>query len=449
MPHHNHPTTVGPRPNRRRAGTYLGLALGALAMMLLAACSSSLTAQTPTPAPPVPSQPALTFYYNVPPATMYVDPVHGSDGNSGRAPDQAFRTVQKAADVVVPGDVVYLEGGTYPIQVNFTRSGTQADPIVWASAPGQWAVFDGSDQTPIQSTERVRVTGAAHNVFANLEVRDSPQEGILVQNAHDNTFINIWTHGNEYSGITNIASDRNHYGYIVSYDNYDLNNPSGRIGDDADGISISSGDSNVIYGSLVFYNSDDGVDTWRSTNTLVDHVISHDNGRGPYGNGNGIKAGGNGELEHTVVRDSIAFNNRSNGFNENSGLDVHFYNDTAFNNGLNAFTGGSTTVLRNDIASGPVSLFGSDAHYNSWNLGITDPHFASTDPSQPNFLSLAAGSPAIAAGTYVGIPFSGDAPDLGALPYQSTYAALIAPLSVSLASLDASAPAPTSATATR
>ena len=447
MPHHRYATTVDPRSRGRRAATYLGLALGGLAMVLLAACSSSMTAQTPTPT--VPSQPSLTFYYDVPPATLYVDPAHGSDGNSGRAPDQAFRTVQKAADVVVPGDVVYLHGGTYPIQVNFTRSGTQADPIVWASTPGQWAVFDGSDQTPIQSSDRVRVTGAAYNVFANLEVRDSPQEGILVQNADDNTFINIWTHGNEYSGITNIASDRNRYGYIVSYDNYDLHNPSGRIGDDADGMSISSGDSNVIYGSLLFYNSDDGLDTWRSTNTVVDHVISHDNGRGAYGNGNGIKAGGNGELEHTVVRDSIAFNNRGNGFDENSGLDVHFYNDTAYNNGQNAFTGGSTTVLRNDIASGPVSLYGSDDHYNSWNLGISDPHFVSTDPSQPTFLSLAAGSPAIEAGTYVGLPFDGGAPDLGAVPYRSTYATLIAPLSVSLASLDANAPAPSSAMATR
>lgn len=399
-------------------------------------------APDPSPAPspdPTPTPGGGTFR-TIPPATLYVDPA-GDDGNDGRTPQTAFRTVQHAADVVQPGDVVYLRGGVYPIRVRFSHSGTASDPIVWASYPGEWAVFDGSNETPASSTAKVLVSGASWNVFANFEVRSGPQEGVFVDGASDNIFSNLWTHGNFYSGITNYGSDRNRYEYIVSFDNYDVTNPSGRYGDDADGMSISSGDGNVVYASIVFNNSDDGIDTWRSTNTLVDHVISHDNGRGAYGNGNGIKAGGNGDLVHTVVRNSIAFNNRGNGFDENSGRDVHFLNDTSFANGGYAFTGGSTTVLRNNLAYGSdPGLWGSDSQHNSWDLGIADPGFASTDPSQAGFLSLRSDSAAIDAGMDVGLPYGGSAPDLGALPYQSTYASLIDPLTVTADELIATAP---------
>ncbi|MEJ2359329.1 MAG: right-handed parallel beta-helix repeat-containing protein [Deinococcales bacterium] len=383
-----------------------------------------------------------TGYRPIPAATLYVDPSAGSDSNSGRSASQAFKTVQHAADVVQPGDVVYLRGGVYPIQERFTRSGTSSAPIVWTSYPGEWAIFDGSDQSRGVSTERVWVDGASWNVFMNFEVRNSPQDGIYVRNSNDNIFSNIWTHGNNYCGIANVQSSRNRYEYIVAYDNFDQVNPSGRIGDDADGIGLNSGDSNVIYHSLVFNNSDDGVDTWQSTHTLVDHVISHDNGRGPYGNGNGIKAGGGNATVNTVVRDSIAFDNRGAGFTDNSGLIIHFYNDTSFNNGTYAFMGGATTVFRNDLAfqGGPVGLWGSDSANNSWDLGISDPKFVSTDPASPDFLSLQSGSPAIGAGTDVGLPYSGSAPDLGALPYSSTYASLIAPITVPLNQLTATAP---------
>ena len=385
----------------------------------------------PTPAPdPTPVPGPTGSFWSVPPATLFVDSA-GSDSNTGRSADQAFRTVQHAADVVQPGDVVYLRGGVYPIQQRFTRSGTQSAPIVWTSYPGEWAVFDGSNLVPGQDNAYLALSGASWNVLANFEVQHSPQQGVVVRDGHDNLLINLVSHDNELSGFQNIAADRNHYLYVTAYGNYDLHNPSGKIGDDADGIGLSSGDGNVIAFSLFYGNSDDGVDTWRSTNTLVENVISHDNGRGAYGNGNGIKAGGGAGNEHTMVRNSIAFNNRAAGFDENSGWDVHFYNNTAFGNGGYAFIGGSTTVLRNNIAyDGAPGMWGSDSASNSWDLGISDPGFNSTDPGQASFLSLRSDSPAIAAGTDVGLPYSGAAPDLGALPYQTTYAGLIDPLTV-------------------
>lgn len=363
-----------------------------------------------------------------PPATLYVSP-DGDDANHGRSADAPLRTVQRAADIVRPGDVVYLRGGTYPIQVGFNVSGTAEQPIVWTSFPGEWAVFDGSDQVPVESGHRVWVTDVSWNVFMNFEVRNSPREGIWLNNAHDNVFSHLITHGNHYSGITNYMSNRNRFEYIVTYDNYDRYNPGGRPGDDADGISIHTGDSNVVYRTVSFNNSDDGIDAWRSTNTIIDSCISFANGRGTYGNGNGIKGGGNYEANHTLVRNTLAFGNRSNGFDYNSGQHVVFVNNTAADNGGNDYVADSSTVLYNNVSvGGRLSIWGAASAANTWDLLIEDAAFLSIDPAHPGFLSLASDSPAIDVGRDVGLSYTGAAPDVGALEFGRRYADLIWPL---------------------
>ncbi len=56
----------------------------------------------------------------------------------------------------------------------------------------------------------------------------------------------------------------------------------------------------------------------------------------------------------------------------------------------------------------------TDDQNNSWNLNIEDPLFVSEDPASPDFLHLAPGSTAIEVGADIGLPFTGNAPDLGA-----------------------------------
>ena len=73
----------------------------------------------------------------------------GNDSNDGKSPEKAFRSLQKAADLVQPGDVVLVGNGTYtnddksngsatergPV-LNITRSGTSAAWITWKARPG-------------------------------------------------------------------------------------------------------------------------------------------------------------------------------------------------------------------------------------------------------------------------------------------------------------------------
>ncbi|MBA3707475.1 MAG: right-handed parallel beta-helix repeat-containing protein [Planctomycetes bacterium] len=65
-------------------------------------------------------------------------------GGSGRSPDAAFRTVQQAVSAAVPGDTVYLRGGTYREEVTVTKAASAAAPIVITAYPGEQPVIKGS-----------------------------------------------------------------------------------------------------------------------------------------------------------------------------------------------------------------------------------------------------------------------------------------------------------------
>ena len=77
----------------------------------------------------------------------------GNDANPGTkaAP---FRTVQHAADVAQPGDVVTVHEGIYRERVNPPRGG-KSDPnrITYQAAPGEKVVITGSE--PVKGWEKV------------------------------------------------------------------------------------------------------------------------------------------------------------------------------------------------------------------------------------------------------------------------------------------------------
>lgn len=74
----------------------------------------------------------------------YVIGKTGDDANSGLSPKEAFRTLQKAADIVEPGDIVYIGDGTYSpadphddAVLEISRSGREDAWIVWKAMKGQ------------------------------------------------------------------------------------------------------------------------------------------------------------------------------------------------------------------------------------------------------------------------------------------------------------------------
>ena len=75
--------------------------------------------------------------------TYYVSP-QGADSAPGTL-DRPFRTLQKAAGVLQPGDTCCVRAGTYRESVALTRSGTEGKPIRFAAYPGEIVLLRGTD----------------------------------------------------------------------------------------------------------------------------------------------------------------------------------------------------------------------------------------------------------------------------------------------------------------
>jgi hypothetical protein len=168
----------------------------------------------------------------------------------------------------------------------------------------------------------------------------------------------------------------------------------------------------------------------------------------PLGDGNAFKLGGQ-SLNPTsgghLVKNNVAWNNKQNGFDENSAtLPSTLYNNIAWNNGgYNYSFWANQNTFRNNASLGSVGIAASgSATSNSWTLPVTVssadfvsmsytavPPARNADGSLPtsDFLQLASGSNLIDKGTNVGLPYTGTAPDLGAYEYAAPVMAPSAP----------------------
>ncbi|HEX7003909.1 MAG TPA: right-handed parallel beta-helix repeat-containing protein [Trueperaceae bacterium] len=422
--------------------------------------------------------------------TIWYVSTEGSDSNSGTSPDDAFRTLNKAGTMVEPGDVIQLRGGVYyeyndaddryglP-QTSFTTDGTAEKPIVIESFPGELAIIDGSrrpdgsrfefeDGPDRMQRPYLLHLPVNHYIVRNLEFRNSVGSGLAVTASTDedtgnhNLLSHLHLHHNHGNGLTasglmrddgDIYVTGNVAEYIVSHNNGSTRNG----GNSADGIKMSYARDGVISHSLLYKNSDDGMDFYGSTDMLVDRSLAWLNGyffrdgdsdpfsdefayEAPTGNGMGFKMGSSpsGRNSGNRISNSIAWENKRFGFTFNSAGGVTFVNNTSWKNGSGGFAARcfGTTVLRNNLSFDESNTITADAsgcsdgsmpdhRFNSWNLNIGDPEFVSTNPESSGFLSLANGSPAVDEGVDVGLAFEGSAPDLGALEVGQRIAAML------------------------
>ncbi len=130
-------------------------------------------------------------------STYYVSPA-GNDANSGKAPDQAWRTVGRVNAVVfAPGDSILFErGGSWDEDLTLNDAGTASDPITVSAygagsppvirrltAAGDFTVYDGItvDHQGIAS-DAVRIQ--ARNVtLRNMIIRNGGSDGVDASDA--------------------------------------------------------------------------------------------------------------------------------------------------------------------------------------------------------------------------------------------------------------------------
>ena len=103
--------------------------------------------------------------------TYYVSSVIGNDSNSGTSQATPFATIQQAAGLTQPGDVVEVMNGTYSnsghwVVADITQSGTAGAPITYEAAPGQHPVIDSSG-----TWDGLLVDGASYVTIQGFEVK--------------------------------------------------------------------------------------------------------------------------------------------------------------------------------------------------------------------------------------------------------------------------------------
>ena len=412
----------------------------------------------------------FTFLVNIANANVYYLSPSGNDATGSGTIGSPWFTFNKAWTVLAAGDTLYLRGGTYGWntgQMLFGVNGTSGNLVkIWAYPGEQPIITRGVSYNPNTQQDLIYMEGDYFH-FKGLEIAYFSQASgesswpafragyYGVSGTNGSIFENIKYHDN-MAGFQIRGNSSNNL--ILNCDFYRNQDPYGGDGagtdayGGADGMNLNfnNGTNNVVRGCRAWWNSDDGFDCWENTGVATfDSCWSFFNGYIPgtfttAGNGTGFKMGQTTGTTITttyrIYRNCIATKNREYNFMENNLLGVaQVYNCTSsYAGGLGYWMGAwnaAVGLLRNNISYNDAAndITGSaSAVTNSWQGGITlnSADFVSTDSTQLSgsrqsnnslpiitFMNPVSNSDLLNAGTNVGLPYYGSAPDIGAFEY--------------------------------
>jgi len=294
------------------------------------------------------------------------------------------------------GDVITLAAGVYKMSAKLVLSASN----VTISAPSG-ATLDYGQSKSTDNAYGIDITGS-NNRLSNLTIMRAGDNGVHIVGSgntverckfHDNYDTGLQISGKETEGAP--APSNNKIINCDSYANHDTHTSSGG---DADGFAakINVGPGNSFYGCVAHDNSDDGWDLFPkvasgSNPVTIENSISYHNGyigSTRAGNGNGFKLGSNltSGGAHTV-KNSVAFNNPSKGFDENHNMSrVNLSNDTGVNNASANFAfndsqaSGVGANITNSVANGKWQQSGGTESGNVKNASTSS--FTNLDPSK-------------------------------------------------------------------
>ncbi len=226
---------------------------------------------------------------------FYVAP-SGSDSNSGTQ-TQPFRTLQKAADVVEPGDNVYVANGTYK-GFHLTRSGQPSARITFVALGNSVVVNENNDR----NDHNINLEGASWVTVDGFISEDAPKVGLRAVLAQGVTFRNNTIRRAGLSGILT--------GWVT--DLQIINNECANTVRQH-GIYVSNSDSPddnvVIRGNECYGNNNNGLqvngDCWVGGDGIVQNVVIEDN----IIRDNNWKGMSLISMQNSVVRNNIIYDN--------------------------------------------------------------------------------------------------------------------------------------------
>lgn len=407
-------------------------------------------------------------------ATYYLAP-NGNDSNSGTISSPWF-TLNKAWTVLKAGDTVYLRGGTYAFNTQQRLTGKNG------SSGSLINVLAYPNENPVLTKSASYTTNGGIHFSGNyfywkgIEIAGYTQissglcDGLRVENSSYNTFENLRVHGNGNGmQIANLGYDLHSTGNLVlNCDFYENQDPltADKYGN-ADGLAIEwithPEDVNTIRGCRFWWNTDDGLDLYHNEGTvIVENCQSFYNGYIPgtfttAGDGNGFKLGDGITDQRTavkrIVKKCISVKNRMNGFTPNAlyGI-IELDNCTAYGNGnigIHISDFNLAHVAKNCLSFGNTTNLGlsTTGSYvtNSWqnSIAFSTADFKNLDTNlllasrladgslpENDYLRLISSSKLIDKGTNIGLPYVGNAPDIGSFEFVST--TVVSPTSFSV-----------------
>lgn len=371
-----------------------------------------------------------------------------------------FKTIPKAINLVLPGDIVYLKGEVHPysVSISISKNGTSTANCYLMAYPGEHTILDFS-ATPF-GTRGLSLSGSYWQI-KGIDFIHAGDNGMIISTGGYNVIEFCSFIGNKDSGLQ--LSGGAHDNKIINCDSYYNADPTDY--GDADGFAckMDVGSNNSFFGCRAWLNVDDGWDGYlRGTDnvsTTLENCWTWRNGyfrngtdAGASANGNGFKMGGSDDklLKHDfILKNCVSFDNKAKGFDQNNNKgSMVMHNCSAFRNKGNNYSAsvalatGKILELKNCLSADNKISLGSFAILatNSWmpslavslndflsldTLGVSGPRKSDGSLPEIPFLHLAKGSNLIDKGTDIGLPFKGTQPDLGAFEFDLATASVL------------------------
>lgn len=176
--------------------------------------------------------------------TTYYISGSGNDDNDGLTKNSPFRSLQKAANLTKPGDVVLVMNGIYSESdsenniLTITNSGTPDRPITYRAFPGH------KPQLQSQNWHAISVAGAAYIIIDGFEIVGNRKDVTLkTAIAERENLANPFTSGNGIGIISGNSNRKSHHVIVRNNTVHDLSG-GGIYTINADYITI---ENNTVY----------------------------------------------------------------------------------------------------------------------------------------------------------------------------------------------------------
>ncbi len=265
-------------------------------------------------------------------ATNYYVATNGEDSNSGIRMNQAWATIQKAADIMVGGDTCFVAEGTYQQDIKINRSGIKSGALTF-KAINKWGAKITSENYIFNIGESVEKVGFI--TIDGFELVAPGTYGVGVHSkkgAHHITVKNCWAHNCGESGISLQDGD------YLTIENNVCNNNSALMKFCGSGISIygtylydsEPGFHNIIRNNISYNNMNDAKLTLNTDGNgiIVDDLRNSQKGN-HFGNMD-INYSGN----ETLVENNLCYGNGGAGIQLFLSNNITVRNNTCYNNQL-------------------------------------------------------------------------------------------------------------------